>query len=527
MEMRALARALLVASLPAVPALASASSLELPRQVDLASAAPVPIAYRGTAGVVTFAASNATISTPRREPGAWHAMLSPSAGRIPRVAIVAALDGTGRVLAWGSVPMHGNATLIARSKPQATVRLRVADREYGPATADARGEASFDVKVPPGVRTAHASAEDLLGATVETEVPIDPPPFSRLLALCGPEGALTVLVTGTAGGPAAPGALEVRASTGTIGSAREVSAGRWSATFDGTEAAADEAVLTASIPGEPASEASCTMPVAPELPHDVGVTLAADEVLARGSRSIPVTVTLKYRGRRTAASVQPVVEADLGTVTGLRAPDGRHFEAVWTLPDALQGRREATLRVDAGGVTRSARIALRPPPRTLSLAVHGGWSSNLARVSAPRTALEVSTRPALLDGRLAAGLEAGWLPVRSRLRAGGERVDASVTAIPVLARASVDVWRGPVDVAAGAAAGAMIARTTTRSATTGRAESVQPFFTGGAFASASRTLGGGSAGLEVWWRTAPIDTPTLDGELGGVGAEIFYRWELR
>jgi hypothetical protein len=30
----------------------------------------------------------------------------------------------------------------------------------------------------------------------------------------------------------------------------------------------------------------------------------------------------------------------------------------------------------------------------------------------------------------------------------------------------------------------------------------------------------------MWWRHARVDTPTLDGSLGGPGADLFYRWEF-
>lgn len=626
MTLAARTRAVLCGASLLVGPLASAAepaALELPEYVDLANQPSAPIAFHGTAAEITFAALHATVQPGKKpaqkERGVLRARLTPSGGKIPRVAIVAALANDGRMLAWGTVPMHGSATVIAHSKPKATVRLQVGDASYGPAVADRFGETPFDVKVPPGVRTARAFAQDLLGATRETDVAIDPPPTGRVLAICEPDGVLTVLVAATGGGPAEAAAVEVRADTGSIAAPQRVAAGHWRASFDGSGAGADQAVLSASLAGEPESVSTCSVAVPPEPPAGLEVTLGVEEFHAGAGTGIPVTVTLRHRGLRTPAYPPPSIEADFGEVNEPNDLGGGRFAATWNLPDAIEGRRAATLRASVGGHAREASvtvrpgpaarieallpdsslradgrtllkiavrvfdafgniaagplearaesgwaqglrngegiavyvpplrhergedvlllradatevalpITLRPVPRTLAMALHGGWTTNLARVSAPRGTVEVSTRPAILGGRLATGIEAGVLPVQTTMRAGGERVDASVSAIPVLLRASLDVWRGPVDVFAGAGAGTMIARTTTSSPSTGRAESVQPFFTGGAFGGAMRRFDRGSAGLEVWWRTARIDTPTLDGDVGGLGAQLFWRWELR
>ena len=107
---------------------------------------------------VTVSASAGRIESVRRVPGAgFIARYRAPADHVPRVAIVAALAHGPRGVedGWLAIPMAGRGTAKVHAAPGTPVTLRVGDREFGPALADASGLALVPVVVPPGIREAH------------------------------------------------------------------------------------------------------------------------------------------------------------------------------------------------------------------------------------------------------------------------------------------------------------------------------------------------------------------------------------
>ena len=100
-----------------------------------------------------------------------------AAGRRAGAAARAALHVAARIALEGStvVPFHTSAG--------ATVTMRVADRSFGPVTADRQGRVEIPIRVPPGVRAGVARAVDHNGAARETEVDLQQAPFPRVLVL--------------------------------------------------------------------------------------------------------------------------------------------------------------------------------------------------------------------------------------------------------------------------------------------------------------------------------------------------------
>jgi hypothetical protein len=121
----------------------------------------------------------------RNADGTFTAHFTPPRSRAPSVAIIAADAEAGgeHTLGWLALPLAGTDSMTLETKPHASVHLRIADREFGPAVANARGEVQFQVVVPPGVRKATMHVEDPLGNTADQQLDLDPPPFPRMRVL--------------------------------------------------------------------------------------------------------------------------------------------------------------------------------------------------------------------------------------------------------------------------------------------------------------------------------------------------------
>jgi hypothetical protein len=117
--------------------------------------------------------------------GAFTVAFSPPRSRAPVVALIGAeaeVDGE-HALGWLALPLSGSDSMTLETRPYASVHLRIADRDFGPAVANAKGEVRVQVVVPPGVDKATMHVEDSLGNTADRQLDLDPPPFIRMRVL--------------------------------------------------------------------------------------------------------------------------------------------------------------------------------------------------------------------------------------------------------------------------------------------------------------------------------------------------------
>ncbi|MEY4551153.1 MAG: hypothetical protein RL685_7348 [Pseudomonadota bacterium] len=115
-------------------------------------------------------------------------------GPSPQVALLAALDLTSGQLATHRLEIWGNPTVEIRSERGVWVRAQVGSASFGPVLTDKKGHARLEIVVPPGSREVATLATDQRGNVTERALALDPPPFSRLLALCSPtQPALYIL----------------------------------------------------------------------------------------------------------------------------------------------------------------------------------------------------------------------------------------------------------------------------------------------------------------------------------------------
>jgi len=121
-------------------------------------------------------------------PGRFVARFTPPTERFPQVALVVVelASPSQRALGAVRVPLHGNTELPLRTDAGASVTVRVADRTFGPVQADRQGHVKIPVQVPPGLRIGVARAVDQDGNLRETEVDLQPAPFTRVVVVAPP-----------------------------------------------------------------------------------------------------------------------------------------------------------------------------------------------------------------------------------------------------------------------------------------------------------------------------------------------------
>ena len=98
----------------------------------------------------TLSANVGEIHNLRREgPETWIAEYVPPSELFPQVAIVAAVAEDE--VAWTAIPLCGHGVAQVRTRRRARISVKIGGETFGPAEADAHGEALVPVIVPPGV----------------------------------------------------------------------------------------------------------------------------------------------------------------------------------------------------------------------------------------------------------------------------------------------------------------------------------------------------------------------------------------
>ncbi|WP_163783106.1 hypothetical protein [Myxococcus vastator] len=165
-----------------------------PERIVLGADVPVTLKVQVPAGTgpLHAAASTGTFASNRVVEGGavrrfeWR----PPAVRYPQVAVLLfwtdapAADAPPPVTVV-RLPLVGLTELDVATAAGAHVEVEVAKRRFGPVRANARGQARVPVEVPPGVRQARVLATR---GTLRTDatVPLDPPPDSPLAAALTP-----------------------------------------------------------------------------------------------------------------------------------------------------------------------------------------------------------------------------------------------------------------------------------------------------------------------------------------------------
>jgi hypothetical protein len=144
--------------------------------------------------------------------------------RFPQVAIIVIdLAGGGQHLrATTCLPLYAAAEMPFHTSANASVAVRIETDSFGPVRADAQGNVTIPIIVPPGVRDGVARATDAYGSTRETVVDLQPAPFTQMLIVgatqleVGSFSEVSTFGVTTRGQPIAQGATTLRATEGMV-----------------------------------------------------------------------------------------------------------------------------------------------------------------------------------------------------------------------------------------------------------------------------------------------------------------------
>lgn len=283
----------------------------------------------------------------RVAPDAFEADYLPPDGALPEVAIVAAI--AAGVPGWTAIPLWGQGDALVKTRPRASISVRIGAQTFGPVEADAKGEALVPVTVPPGVQTAlhgkrvidlHVPATRTLHlASGRAEVLADRSEDVELFAFAVEPN----------GGARLDAPLRATASRGTLSSWEPAGPGLYRARWTLPAAAPSVERVTATLGDGFESVAEVRVKPGPAR------TLALEVDRARavaGEGPLQLHAVARDAGGNEAA--EPVqFEASSGIVKPLAA--GRAELAV---PEKLEGRERISITARAGAVTSQASVAL-------------------------------------------------------------------------------------------------------------------------------------------------------------------------
>lgn len=214
--------------------------------------------------------------------GTWTARYVPKNVNYPHLDVVTFADARNPELVYGThvVSMVGKTDFpITGAKPNATLMLRIGDRDFGPYTADTAGKAVIPVTVPPGLGTA-TRITIVDGKQSEEPFDLQLPQTRRLalfpMATIPGDGVTAVTVrvaVRTPTGDADPnGKVSLSASSGSVTQPVHEGNGIYSAKFTPARTAtAGTVTLSASLAGE-SGKSEITVNLAGALPDKLELT---------------------------------------------------------------------------------------------------------------------------------------------------------------------------------------------------------------------------------------------------------------
>lgn len=298
----------------------------------------------------------------RKGPGRFEALYTPPEQFYPQVAIIvasAAVRGKP-TLGWTVLRLWGKGNARVTTRPNTKVSVRIGKSSHGPVRADRSGVAVVPVVVPPGIKH---------GWDGQRQVNLNLPPMNHLHIMApsprlpGVEAQrvpLYLFTVNDGGGPRADSRPVVDAFGGRVQPAA-VSPGVWRATVTVPAGKPAKLELTATIAGEPASEARLQLErttgpparLSIEVPKLAGPAVSPLRVSVKVTDALGTPVEARVQGSCDEGSFEAFVR---------RAP-GR-FEALWRPPGKPE-RSHALLKVRAGAAHGQARIELPSRRRRL------------------------------------------------------------------------------------------------------------------------------------------------------------------
>ncbi|MFT4626699.1 MAG: hypothetical protein ACI8PZ_005377 [Myxococcota bacterium] len=220
----------------------------------------------------------------------------------PHLGIITATAdaGAGAAHGYAVLPLLGNVEYPVQAAPNATVILRIGDKEFGPEQASPQGTASVSVVVPPGVTDATLvsvvdgeSTEEIMDLRVpETRtMALFPTPDTLPTGVSVPVRAVMLTPDGKQDAKAK---LVFEASKGEVGAAKHIGNGVYEATWTvGSELGT--AKVTVKVEGSTVQTDELELELVPGLP--AAVSMVADPpVVTPDVKKFTVTATIDGQG---------------------------------------------------------------------------------------------------------------------------------------------------------------------------------------------------------------------------------------
>ncbi len=229
---------------------------------------------------VTLTVNVGTLTEPVLTPeGVFTATYQPPSEEGAQVALLHAWVRRGEALTstWLALPVHGRHLLRVSAPPRSRVSVSVGAASFGPVRADARGDATVPVQLPPGVSSAQVTTVDRARRTRTQGVPLPEPRFARL-RLASPTEApvgdepvrLQGFVVDGSGNPAlALPPLAVSVDRGTLGPIEPKEGGVFEVSYTAPSEAGAPVILSATSLGVPAPPFTLQVETAPSPPAPV------------------------------------------------------------------------------------------------------------------------------------------------------------------------------------------------------------------------------------------------------------------
>lgn len=314
-------------------------------------------------------------------PGKWRARYTPPAARYPHVVLLSAqvFNDAGPAVTTAAIPLFGQGQLVVATQPESEVVVYIGELRYGPAIADAQGNATVSIQVPPGPEHAIAESIDPAGNQTTKSVPLNVPPFNRLAAVALDKVAvadgtgtaqLLVFVVDKKGSPRfALDDLVTSASVGTVDAIPVgLGPGLFRVLYRPGAIADQEAKIAFSLRGDEASKGEVTLRLLSGAPQQAALKLSRSVFTPDDAR--PITVTASWTD---AAGNPSDVDAarlivDHGRLESFRTTGPGAVTAQWRLPVAVsKSAAKLSVRTTTGNALAAAVVTIAAGRPTLLL----------------------------------------------------------------------------------------------------------------------------------------------------------------
>lgn len=338
--------------------------LQAPKLMVLGKDKSAVIRLNNSSTAVEFHVNVGRIVSTEIKKGGAEAVYEPPAGRFPQVAIIVAASTDRSVVEWTAIPLHGQPKIRIQSIRRADVVANVGEASFGPVRTDARGNASLQVVVPPGLQEVPLTTTDRLGTVSKSSAALNAPAFNRVLALCPHGDADDVLffATDVSAAPLTQAQIGIKSKV-SLGDVRSLRAGVYAAKIPMAGAAESQAFeLAATLQGSPKFSSSCTGQRPGSLPAAMNLRLSGESYTAGAGKPLEVVIELDYEDEHRRRKPQLVLDPSFGSLSSLVRRSETEFVAEWEIPDGFEGLRSATLRARSEGqaqLDRETKIELR------------------------------------------------------------------------------------------------------------------------------------------------------------------------